>query len=105
MKCLLIPAWVLTASPLSAKSTPAPPAPANQQTRPETNDPGTTLKVNVKLVNVFATVTNANGAPVASLKREDFKLYEDGEPQKIAVFDRESELPLSIVMGIDASLS
>lgn len=64
-----------------------------------------TLKVNVKLVNVFCTVTDAQGAPVGDLQKSDFQLSEDGEPQKIAIFDRESELPLSIMLGIDASLS
>jgi Ca-activated chloride channel family protein len=67
--------------------------------------PAGTLRVNVKLVNVFCTVTDAQGAPVAGLKKEDFQLSEDGETQKIAVFDRESELPLSIVLALDTSLS
>ncbi len=66
---------------------------------------GTTFKVDVRLVNVFVTVTDANGAPVAGLKKDDFKLFEDGYPQQIAVFDRESELPLSIVLAVDTSLS
>jgi len=68
-------------------------------------DSGTTLKVDVKLVNVFVTVTDDHGAPVAGLKKEDFGLSEDGKPQTIAVFDKESALPLSIVMDIDTSLS
>lgn len=67
--------------------------------------PNTTFKVNVKLVNVFATVTDPTGAPVSSLKQEDFQVFEDDRPQKIAVFHRESELPLSIVIAIDTSLS
>jgi Ca-activated chloride channel family protein len=65
----------------------------------------TTLKVKVKLVNVFVTVTDQHGAPVAGLKKENFTLAEDGKDQKIAVFDKESALPLSIVLGIDTSLS
>src|SRR5271167_1494496 len=67
--------------------------------------PATTFKVNVKLVNVFTTVTDGNGSPVSSLKEEDFQIFEDDKPQKIAVFHRESELPLSIVVAIDTSLS
>jgi len=67
--------------------------------------PSTTLKVDVNLVNVFVTVTDAHGAPVGSLKQEDFRLSEDGKPQKIAVFDKQSSLPLSIVLAIDTSLS
>jgi Ca-activated chloride channel family protein len=65
----------------------------------------TTLKVDVNLVNVFVTVTDPEGAPVANLRKENFTLRENGKDQKIAVFDRESALPLSIVMEIDTSLS
>jgi Ca-activated chloride channel homolog len=65
----------------------------------------TTLHVDVKLVNVFVTVTDKTGAPVANLTKDNFKLFEDGVPQNISVFSRESELPLSIVLAIDTSLS
>jgi Ca-activated chloride channel homolog len=68
-------------------------------------DSATTLKVDVKLVNVFVTVTDGRGAPVSSLAKENFLLKEDGREQKIAVFSRESELPLSIVLAVDTSLS
>ncbi len=69
----------------------------------QSND--TTLRVDVKLVNVFVTVTDKTGAPVGNLTKDNFKLLEDGEPQQIKVFSRESELPLSIVLAIDTSLS
>jgi Ca-activated chloride channel family protein len=65
----------------------------------------TTLKVDVKLVNVFVTVTDEHGAPVAGLNKDNFALLEDGKPQSISVFDKESVLPLSIVLDIDTSLS
>jgi Ca-activated chloride channel family protein len=68
-------------------------------------DSDTTLKVDVKLVNVFVTVTDDHGAPIANLKKEDFSLLEEGREQKISVFDRESALPLSIVLAVDTSLS
>jgi Ca-activated chloride channel homolog len=68
-------------------------------------DPEGTLKVDVRLVNVFVTVTDAHGAPVATLQKENFQLKEDGADQKIAVFSRESALPLSIVLAVDTSLS
>ena len=67
--------------------------------------PETTLKVDVRLVNVFVTATDAHGAPVATLQKDNFRLKEDGKEQKIAVFDRESALPLSIVLAVDTSLS
>ena len=68
-------------------------------------EPSSTLKVDVNLVNVFVTVTDPHGAPVPSLEKENFLLKENGKEQKISVFSRESALPLSIVLGIDTSLS
>jgi len=76
--------------------------PGNSQ---QESEPATTLKVDVKLVNVFVTVTDAHGAPVAGLKKENFSVQEDGHEQKIAVFDKESALPLSIALALDTSLS
>jgi Ca-activated chloride channel homolog len=61
------------------------------------------IRVNVRLVNVFVNVTDANGAPVGGLTKENFILSQDGRVQKIAVFDRESAVPLSIVLAIDTS--
>jgi Ca-activated chloride channel family protein len=92
-------------TPQTPAAVPHPPDKEKQQPADTGEQPSTTFKVNVKLVNVFTTVTDANGAPVASLKKNDFQVLEDGEPQQIAVFDRESELPLSIVVAIDTSLS
>lgn len=68
-------------------------------------DSRTTFKVDVKLVNVFVTVTDQQGAPIGNLTKNDFSLGEDGVPQKIAVFTKESQLPLSIVLAIDTSSS
>jgi Ca-activated chloride channel family protein len=56
-------------------------------------------------VPVAVNVVDANGAPVPGLTAEDFLVTEDGKPQRIAVFDRESSTPLSIVMAIDTSES
>ena len=67
--------------------------------------PEQTLKVEVKLVNVFATVTDANGHPVNDLTKDDFQVLEDGVPQKVSIFSQQSSLPLSIVVCIDTSLS
>ena len=63
----------------------------------------TTLHVNVKLVNVFVNVTDANGAFVGGLKQNDFAVFEDGRPQKIAVFERVSQMPLNLTLAIDTS--
>ena len=92
--------------PQSSGTVPHPPDQQKQATQSQPDDqPGTTIRVNVKLVNVFTTVTDGSGSPVSTLKQEDFQVFEDGKPQKIAVFHRESELPLSIVVAVDTSLS
>jgi Ca-activated chloride channel family protein len=69
-----------------------------------TTEPST-LKVDVKLVNVYVTVTDAHGGPVGGLKKENFIVQEDGREQTISVFDKESAVPLSIALAIDTSLS
>ena len=74
-------------------------APANS------NDDAGTIRVNVKLVNVFVTVSDPHGAPVGSLTKDNFQLFEDGIPQKISIFSKESQLPLSIALEVDTSLS
>ncbi|MGA8761982.1 MAG: VWA domain-containing protein [Candidatus Sulfotelmatobacter sp.] len=72
---------------------------------PNQSEPAPTLEVDVKLVNVYVTVTNAHGSPVGGLKKENFAVQEDGRNQIIAVFDKESALPLSIALAVDTSLS
>ena len=79
--------------------------PTSAPQKPTQPEPTTTLKVDVNLVNVFVTVTDAHGAPVGGLTKENFVLEEDGHEQKIAVFDKESALPISIALDIDTSLS
>jgi Ca-activated chloride channel family protein len=68
-------------------------------------EPEENIRVKVNLVNVFVTVSDEHGAPVAGLTKENFQLYEDDRQQKIAIFDKESALPLSIVLALDTSLS
>jgi Ca-activated chloride channel homolog len=61
------------------------------------------LHVNVKLVNVFVSVTDQNGSPVGGLTRDDFSLTEDNRPQQIAIFERRSDMPLNLTLAIDTS--
>ncbi len=67
--------------------------------------PVQTLHVETRLVNVALNVVDAKGAPVSGLQREDFAISEDGHPQKIALFERQTTSPLSIVLAIDGSES
>jgi Ca-activated chloride channel family protein len=64
-----------------------------------------TIKVETRLVNVALNVVDDKGSPVGGLERDDFAIFEDGKPQKLAVFEKESRTPLSIVLAVDASES
>lgn len=61
------------------------------------------IKVQVNLVRVLATVKNPAGELVGALNKEDFELLDNGVPQQIAVFERQTEQPLSIAVMVDAS--
>jgi Ca-activated chloride channel family protein len=62
-----------------------------------------TFHVDVKLVNIFVNVTDKNGALVGSLTQADFAVFEDGRPQQIAIFEKQSEVPLNLTLAIDTS--
>ncbi|MBV9607995.1 MAG: VWA domain-containing protein [Acidobacteria bacterium] len=64
-----------------------------------------TISVDVKVVNVVATVRDKHGNIINSLTKDDFVLDEDGRPQNIRYFTRESDLPLSLGLLVDTSLS
>ncbi len=51
-----------------------------------TNLPPLTERIDVKVINVDVVVTDASGHPVTNLGKDDFEIYEDGEPQKITNF-------------------
>jgi Ca-activated chloride channel homolog len=68
-------------------------------------DSGSTFRIESKLVNLFVNVTDQNGAVVGGLTKDDFKIAEDGRPQEIAVFERQSEMPLALMLAIDTSAS
>ena len=83
-----------------------PPVPPTGPQAPQNSDGEVpTIKVETRLVNVAVNVVDGTGAPVGGLVKEDFQLFEDGKAQRIAVFEKESVTPLSIVLAIDTSES
>lgn len=75
--------------------------PLRGQDPPEKTDAKYSAGVNV--VNVFATVHNNKNEIVKDLKQEDFTIEEDGRPQVIKYFARETDLPLTLGLMIDTS--
>lgn len=61
------------------------------------------IRVDVKLVRILATVKNASGRLIGSLDKSDFAVYDNGIPQEIAVFERQTDQPLSIALLVDCS--
>src|SRR5262245_41645171 len=62
-----------------------------------------TLKVDVNLVNVFVTVKDAGGDFVTGLHRDDFRVYDDNELQKIDVFETQEQVGSAIGILMDTS--
>src|ERR1700674_1193012 len=79
---------------------------APQQTAPQTGPPETPpidpqdprykLNVEVELVNVTATVLDQQGKYLDGLKLDDFKVFENGEEQKISFFSHDLRVPISV---------
>ncbi len=64
-----------------------------------------TFSTTVKVVNVLATVRTKSGQLVNDLTKDDFSLTESKRPEEIKYFSRESDLPLTIGLMVDTSMS
>jgi VWFA-related protein len=65
-------------------------------------DEGDVVRVETQLVSVPAVVTDGAGRPLTGLRAEDFQIFEDGRPQKIANFAT-TEAPFEVVLLLDTS--
>ena len=74
-----------------------------QAQRPDEGQP--TISVNVDVVSILASVRDTKGALVGNLEKNDFQVLEDGKPQTIKYFTRETDLPLTIGLLVDVSRS
>ena len=63
------------------------------------------IEIQTDLVDILASVIDANGQPVADLKQDQFDLSEEGVPQKIERFEAETNRPLDLALMVDASAS
>jgi Ca-activated chloride channel family protein len=61
------------------------------------------FRADVNLVRVLATVKNQAGELVGALQKGDFTVFDNGARQEISVFERRTELPLSIALLVDTS--
>src|SRR5689334_15345336 len=68
-------------------------------------EPDTTFSTDVRVVNVLATVRDKQGNIVRNLTQNDFTLSEDGRPQTIRYFSQQTDLPLTLGLLVDTSMS
>ncbi|HET7108958.1 MAG TPA: VWA domain-containing protein [Candidatus Acidoferrum sp.] len=63
------------------------------------------ITVNVSAVNLLATVRDKHGNLLRNLTKDDFSLDQDAKPQSITYFAKDSDLPLTLGLLVDTSLS
>jgi VWFA-related protein len=81
------------------------PLQSQNQATPPASAPVTTIPVNVKVVTLPVTVRDKKGKIVRDLTKDDFELQEDSKPQSIRYFSQETNLPLTVGLLVDTSMS
>ena len=75
------------------------------QNPPKKKEEEDTIRIDSDLVTVVASIAKKSPTDSLNLTAADFEILEDGVPQEIANFARDSEQPLNLVMLFDTSLS
>jgi VWFA-related protein len=107
----LATAFLVSAQSQTSQQPPSPQTPpaAQSQAPAKTAQPqqggNPKIAVQVNTVSVLATVHDKHGKIVSNLTKDDFTLEEDGRPQTINYFARESDLALRLGLLVDTSLS
>jgi Ca-activated chloride channel family protein len=94
----------VTAPAPAAPSTPVVAPSSAPAEDPQSNQRGK-IRVSVNLVSILASVLDDHNRPATDIPRESFQVFEEGVPQKIEVFESETQQPLDLALMIDASLS
>ena len=88
------------------------PPPQNPLSKPTLQPPskggakeGDVVRIETDLVNILFTAIDKDKHFVTTLRQEDIRITEDGVPQDIFSFQRETGRPLSLVILIDVSIS
>lgn len=78
---------------------------AQNQRQVPAADQRSSIRVEVNLVSLIASVLDRNNRPAPDLKSEQFEILEEGKLQKIELFETETQQPLDLALMIDSSLS
>lgn len=74
-------------------------------TVPAFSQDDTTFRSDVKVVSLLANVLDKQGRLIHHLTKDDFQLLENGRPQTLKYFSRDTDLPLTLGLLIDTSMS
>lgn len=96
---------VVRAQQPAPHTNPSPSPSQSQAPPPATQQQVPTIRSTVSLVHLVATATDRRHNFVTDLEKGDFKVLEDGVPQEIKLFGRETDLPLRIGLLLDTSNS
>lgn len=108
--CVMLLALALAGSQMfgsefvSAQQTTEPKTPVATPTPPIEEEEGV-VTLETESVNVLFTAQDRNRKLILSLKPEDIRILENGQPQQISTFSRQIDLPLSLAILIDTSAS
>ncbi len=100
-------AWLVGFSVADAQLAPPNPvtkSPTPTPTPPTIND-DEVIKVDTEVVNVLFTAQDRNRRLLTNLTTQDIKIFEDGKEQEVTSFSRQVDLPLSLAILIDVSVS
>jgi len=81
---------------------PTPTATPKEETTQDSDD---VIRVETNLTSIFFTAADSNKRFIDNLKKQDVRILEDGQPQEIFTFQQNLDLPLSVAILIDTSLS
>ncbi len=99
--------WIALSGPSLSGQKPNQPVPPPGQQKPAPAKPAgeqeQTIELSARLVNVFFNATDQHGAYLTDIRREEVQVLEDGKPQEVFSFARQTDLPLTIAVLIDVS--
>jgi len=81
------------------------PSPTPKQKEEETITSDEVLRVESNLTSIFFTAEDKHRRFISTLKQEDVRILEDGQPQQVFTFQQNTDLPLSIAILVDTSAS
>ncbi|NOT48405.1 MAG: VWA domain-containing protein [Acidobacteria bacterium] len=98
-------AFLVSETTEAQTATPAPAKPATPTPTPTPEEEDGVIRVETEAVNVLFTAQDKDRRLLLTLKPEDVRILENGQPQEISSFSRQVDLPLSLAILIDTSIS